>query len=169
MKNIVLKVVILLVLFAFFAYKVYFSFDFVKQIYKSSGIICLALFFTSAIFNYFSHYWAKFLGKSAFLFALIHFLNFIIVDNQLFFADIYKNLLKYNNLLGFFAFIIMLSLFYLSKKFVFLAKYALLLASLHYCFSVKIPQFWHYFALVAALILLINWRKNDIRKNGLFK
>lgn len=159
MKKIFLKIFILFTLFIFFVYKVYFSFDFIKQIYKISGLICLALFFASAIFNYFSHYWAKFLGKSAFLFAFIHFFNFIVIDNQLFFMDICANILKYNNFLGFFAFIIMLVLFFLSKKFVFLAKYALLLASLHYYFSIKIPQFWHYCVLCIALILLINWRK----------
>lgn len=159
---IAIKILLVLVSFGYFISSVLLGYDYVKDIYKASGQLALiSLFLSIALPNKFLVF-IKFFGKLAGFFAILHFLNFVIVDNQFNIKILFTNTIAIRNLLGLIAFIFMILMFY--KKYLNYSNFVFLLAAFHYSLSVKIPETLHYLVILVAFLFLFR-SKNDIRKD----
>lgn len=143
-----------------------YSFDFVKDIYFYSGIVAICLIFCSIIIRKFK----KIFGLFAFFYAILHILNFIILDNNLNLQMAFNEVLTKKYLIfGFASFVILFVLFIISfyktqkYKFLFKMSYlALILALLHYIFAQKVMLFYHY-AILLFVVLFILYRLRSER------
>lgn len=155
--TIVLKIVFFSLALFFLYFQISTGFDYVKDIYKATGIISIVAFFISVILPNKFIIWVKFFGKMAGVFAILHFFNFIFFDSQLNLKTLIYNFLSPRNLIGFAALFIMILVFF--KKYFNLINTALFLSSLHYTMSVKIPELIHYCAIFLAFVLLFKDKK----------
>lgn len=156
------KILVVLISFVYFGSKVFLGYDFVKDIYKASGQLALIFLFLSLILPNKFIIFIKFFGKLSGFYAILHFLNFIILDNQFVLKDLLYNALAIRNLLGLFAFIFMIFMFF--KKYLNYSNFVFLLAAFHYSLSVKIPEILHLLVIFISFLLLFR-SKSDIRKN----
>lgn len=138
-----------------------YSFDFSKDIYFYTGIVAIFLIFLSI----FMKKYKKMIGIFAFFYAVLHILNFIILDNNLNFQIILNEILSKKYLIfGLISFLILLLLFiisfYKTKKYKFMFKLSyvgLFFALFHYIFAQKVIQFYH-LAMVLIVFLLILYK-----------
>ncbi|WP_267525422.1 hypothetical protein [Campylobacter sp. MG1] len=154
---ILFKAIIFTLILFFLYYKISIGYDYVKDIYKATGIIAIITFFISILLPNKFIVWIKYFGKISLLFACLHFFNFIFFDTQLNIKTILYNFLSPRNLIGFSAIFIMTMVFF--KKYFNLLNTALFLACLHYAMSVKIPEIIHYCAILLSFLLLFKDKK----------
>lgn len=161
-------------------FNVMYSFDLISELYFYTGIFALSFTFISAFFSLFqfkkTKIYPRLFGIYAGFWALAHFGVYFVFSKNLSLIKLYNDISKrIFEASGFVAFVLMffmlLSSFEWGKRLEKIRKLGylcLFVASYHYFLSAKIPEFWHYLALImAGLFFVYRYTKGIFKKKRL--